>query len=226
MFMRPMLAYGQDLLLIKLRNLTWRLHRRTVPALERGNAQAVHAAGGVRGRVQLRNLLVRGQLVQQRAHARRQRRARIAPVRAAGRRRIRQLPRQRVEACIVSARVHWVLSMPSRQQAGSHCIACRRHASAMPAQIQHLRVLCRSLQSTCCAARRSSSGGPRASCSLAAGPAWRAALLLSRVKPKTGQQPEPQDTFDQGEQAGKVLRTRSRSHTRVCTTTPVSAKAQ
>lgn len=94
------------------------LRNRTVPALEGRHAQAVHAAGGVRGRVQLRNLLVRGQLVQQRAHARRQRRARIAPVRAAGRRRVRQLPRQRVEACNVSARRPWLLIMPLRQQAG------------------------------------------------------------------------------------------------------------
>lgn len=149
------------------------LHRRTVPALERGHAQAVHAAGGVRGRVQLRDLLVRGHLVQQRPHARRQRRARIAPV-PAGRRRVRQPPRQRVEACGGSARRPWVSSVPPPRQAGPLPADCK-HAQRTRTYSTRECSAC-SLQSTRCAARCSDDSGPRASCSLTARPVWRAAL--------------------------------------------------
>ena len=199
------------------------LHRRTVPALKRGDAQAVHAAGGVRGRVQLRNLLVRGQLVQQRAHARRQRRARIAPVRVAGRRRVRQPPRQRVEACIASACVHWVMSMPSRQQAGSHCSACRRHASETPAQIQHLRVLCAQhaehLLRCSPLHHRWAQGQLLSSCA----PSVASSAIAQQSSAKTGQQPKPQDSVYSGsagwkgvEDALQVTHPRVHYHASVC----------
>ncbi len=79
---------------------------RTIPRLEGGDAQARDGAGGVRGRVQLPNLLVHGQLVQQQAHSRVHRRARVPPVPAARRRRVGQQPRMCWEACSSGAHSH------------------------------------------------------------------------------------------------------------------------